>query len=138
VETLPQKVDYREWVKADTEILYDLRSLQSQVRQKQVIWAIHHPPYGYLDQDENGIMGSKGVLGFLTESQPRLALFGHIHEAPRLTGAYITQLGKTLCVNPGGEHEEGLQAVVINTETLEIKKVKGGKRDDGNASSLRA
>jgi Icc-related predicted phosphoesterase len=62
------------------------------------------------------------VLQFLTESQPSIALLGHIHEAPRLTGNYMIQLGKTICVNPGGEHNENLQAVLINTDNLKIER----------------
>lgn len=122
VETLPPKVEYRAWVKDDSEILSDLRSLQARVEQNAAVWAIHNPPLGYLDRIENGNAGSKGVLQFLTESQPRLALFGHIHEAPRLVGSCVAQLGKTLCVNPGGEHSKDFQAVLINTETLEIER----------------
>lgn len=122
VETLPPKEEYRAWVKSDSEILSDLRSLQTRVGQKSAIWAIHNPPLGYLDQIENGNAGSSGVLQFLTEAQPRLALFGHIHEAPRLAGSCTAQLGETLCVNSGGEHSKGLQAVLINTETLEIER----------------
>ena len=122
VETLPPKVEYRAWVKDETEILSDLRSLRTRVGQNSVIWTIHNPPLGYLDQIENGNAGSKGVLQFLTETQPRLALFGHIHEAPRLAGSCTAQLGETLCVNPGGEHSKNLQAVLINTETLEVER----------------
>lgn len=122
VEILPPKVTYCAWTKGDSEILSDLRSLQTRVGQRRAIWVIHNPPLGYLDQIENGNAGSKGVLQFLKESQPLLALFGHIHEAPRLAGSCVTQLGKTLCVNPGGEHNNNLRAIIINTETLEIER----------------
>ncbi len=122
VETLPPNVGYRAWVKNEAEILSDLRSLRAQVGQNAAVWAIHNPPIGFLDRIEKGNAGSKGVLQFLTETQPRLALFGHIHEAPRLTGSCTAQLGETLCVNPGGEHSKDLQAVLINTKTLEIER----------------
>jgi len=122
VESLLPGVEYREWVKKGPEILADLQSLQPLVGQKRSIWVIHQPPFGCLDQVEDKHIGSQSVLQFLADFQPPLALLGHIHEAPRLTGACAVQLGKTLCVNSGGEHGKGLQAVVINTETLEIER----------------
>lgn len=122
VETLPPKVEYRAWVKDGSEILSDLRSLRSQVGQNSTIWVVHNPPLGYLDDTKDGHVGSKSVLQFFTESQPQLALFGHIHEAPSLFGSCTAQLGNMLCVNPGGEHGNGLQAVVINTETMKVER----------------
>lgn len=122
VETLPPNIKYRAWVKNDQEILSDLQSLQLQIGERRAIWAIHNPPIGYLDQVDKGSVGSKGVFQFLAEEQPALALLGHIHEAPRLANSCVAQLGKTICVNPGGEHNGGLQAVLINTKTLEIKR----------------
>ncbi|MBP6929816.1 MAG: hypothetical protein KBB77_02665 [Candidatus Moranbacteria bacterium] len=122
VETLPPKVEYRAWVKSPDQILTGLRSVAFNLRHRKAIWVIHNPPFGYVDQIVGGHAGSQGVLEFLEQFQPPLALFGHIHEAPRLTGKYTAKLGETLCVNPGGEHENGLQAVIINSETLEVER----------------
>ncbi len=122
VETLPPKVEYRAWVKNASDILCDLKSLWFSLRHRKAIWVIHNPPFGYVDQIVGGHAGSQGVLEFLEQFKPSLALFGHIHEAPRLAGDFTAKLGETLCVNPGGEHENGLQAVIINSETLEVER----------------
>ena len=124
VETLPPRVGYRAWVKSPSDILCDLKSLWFNLRHRKAIWVIHNPPFGYVDQIVGGHAGSQGVLEFLEQSKPSLALFGHIHEAPRLAGDCTAKLGETLCVNPGGEHENGLHAVIINSETLEVKRTK--------------
>ncbi|MFA5187789.1 MAG: metallophosphoesterase [Patescibacteria group bacterium] len=131
VESLPPKILYRAWEKKSKEILAELRVLQNQLGEQKAVWVIHNPPYEVLDQ-VNGQKhaGSQGIMQFILEAQPQIALFGHIHEAPRLYGANVTLLGNTLCINPGGEHIHSLQTVLINTETLEIE-VKGGEKYDG-------
>lgn len=122
VENLPARTEYRRWQKEGADILSDFWKLRTRAGQRKTIWVIHQPPLGCLDRAESGNAGSQTVRQFLLESQPCFALFGHIHEAPRLTGNCAAQLGRTLCVNPGGEHREGLQAALIDTKTLEVKR----------------
>jgi Icc-related predicted phosphoesterase len=50
------------------------------------------------------------VREVIERHQPLLALHGHIHES-RAT----TNIGRTLCVNPGSEYGEGiLRGVLLN------------------------
>ena len=48
-------------------------------------------------------VGSTAVRAVIERHQPRLALFGHIHEARG-----VARLGKTLCINPGSSYESGV------------------------------
>ena len=46
-------------------------------------------------------VGSRAIRNFIETQQPRLVLSGHIHESPRMSGAWRDQLGRTPVVNPG-------------------------------------
>ncbi len=60
-------------------------------------------------------IGSRAVRRFIEERQPALALHGHVHESPLLTGSFTDRLGTTLCVNPG-QGRERLQAVLFDLD----------------------
>ena len=66
----------------------------------------HNPPYGYLDLVDNPIVpknwnkkhaGSKIILDYILEKQPKYAVFGHIHEARGEGSAGQTKLINTAC-----------------------------------------
>ena len=46
-------------------------------------------------------VGSRAIRSFVAAQQPRLVLSGHIHESPRISGAWRDQVGRTPVVNPG-------------------------------------
>jgi Icc-related predicted phosphoesterase len=46
-------------------------------------------------------IGSRAVRAFIAAHQPRVALHGHVHESPGLTGSFTDQIGNTLCISPG-------------------------------------
>jgi Icc-related predicted phosphoesterase len=46
-------------------------------------------------------VGSRAIRAFVETHQPRLVLSGHIHESPRVSGAWRDLLGGTPVVNPG-------------------------------------
>jgi Icc-related predicted phosphoesterase len=48
-------------------------------------------------------VGSTAVRGFIEDAQPLLALHGHVHE-----GGGATQIGRTLCLNPGSAYTAGV------------------------------
>lgn len=100
-----------------------------------LIFNIHVPPFGTgiddaIELDENmrpkmgpgGIIfkkpvGSTAVREAIMKYQPLLSLHGHIHESK---GFY--KLGKTLCVNPGSEYQEGiLRGVLIQLSENKVK-----------------
>jgi len=55
-------------------------------------------------------VGSSSVREAIEKYRPLLGLHGHIHESRG-----ITNLGRTLCINPGSEYSEGiLRGVIVN------------------------
>ena len=48
-------------------------------------------------------VGSIAVRRFIEAKQPLLTLHGHVHESTRLTGEWMTQIGRTTCIN--GAHD---------------------------------
>ena len=69
----------------------------------KAVYVMHSPPFGTnLDVIAGGhSVGSRSIRKFIETFQPLLALHGHIHEAPRLSGKYLDRIGRTLCLNPG-------------------------------------
>src|SRR5262249_13434051 len=54
--------------------------------------------------------GSTAVRGAIEKYGPLLSLHGHIHES-----AAVSEIGRTTCVNPGSEYEEGvLRSAVVD------------------------
>jgi Icc-related predicted phosphoesterase len=98
-----------------------LEQMASQVKDMEnCIFNTHCPPYGsniddapLLDNDlrpqigmtgvEMVPVGCKAVRQAVEKYQPLLGLHGHIHESK---GA--TEIGRTLCINPGSEYSEGI------------------------------
>lgn len=68
-----------------------------------LVCVIHGPPHGTgLDQIAGGAhVGSRAVRRFLERMRPALALHGHIHESPAVSGRFVERIGATVCVNPG-------------------------------------
>lgn len=63
-------------------------------------------------------VGSTAVRKIVEKYQPKLGLFGHIHES----GGDVF-IGKTLCVNPGSEYSEGiLRGYVIDLDDKGISQ----------------
>ena len=129
VATLPPQTEYQAWLVSEAEVSRNLNWLRELVGTNEVIWSIHNPPYDCLDQfSETGHAGSHAVRQFVEEAQPQIALFGHIHEAARIAGSCVARIGKTLCINPGAEHSDGVQAVIVNTDSIEVEKVFKGEK----------
>ena len=69
----------------------------------ETLYVLHSPP---LDtacdvMSTRQHVGSRAIRRFVETEQPRLVLSGHIHESPRVSGAWRDQLGRTTVVNPG-------------------------------------
>jgi hypothetical protein len=60
-------------------------------------------------------IGSRAVRQFVEQRQPMVALHGHVHESPEVTGRFADRVGQTLCINPGQGHQR-LHAVVFDME----------------------
>lgn len=88
------------------------------------ILVAHAPPYDTaLDRlpGHPQPIGSRAVRAFIETRQPALALHGHVHESPQVSGRYFEIIGRTLCINPGQGHDR-LHAVLLDlnrpSETL--------------------
>lgn len=119
----------------DEDSLYEV--IQRQVEQIKdlgnAIFNLHVPPYNSrLDDapmlDENLVpvdggrtyvpVGSKAVRKAIETYQPLLSLHGHVHEAKG-----STNIGRTLCLNPGSIYTEGVLAGYL--VSLDKKGVRG-------------
>lgn len=82
------------------------------------IFVCHAPPYeSQLDRLPHieYAIGSKAVRSFVRQKRPLLALHGHIHEAPMVTGSYQALVDGVLCVNPGQSNAQ-LHAVTLDSD----------------------
>jgi len=61
-------------------------------------------------------VGSRAIRAFVESRQPRLVLSGHIHESPRVSGAWRDRLGDTPVVNPGQFGSRELSGVWFDPE----------------------
>jgi len=123
---------YRE--EDEDELLVRLRSMTSLLTNppERVIFNFHCPPFGSGLDDAPGVnpdmtpkhgghapepVGSTAVRSAIEETQPALALHGHIHEARG-----HTRIGRTLCINPGSAYEQGdLNGALIDLNGKKIK-----------------
>ena len=89
------------------------------------VYIIHMPPYGErLDITYRGGtgVGSKALYEFLKKHQPKLALHGHIHESPEVTGRWHAKIGRTICIQPG--QLNGFTYVTIELPTMKFDRIK--------------
>jgi len=120
----------------EDELQRRIEVLASQVNDvEHSIFMIHVPPIDTaideapmlqdlkLKVDVTGIqmthVGSTAVRAVIEKYQPMISLHGHIHESRG-----VAKIGRTLCINPGSEYEQGvLRGAIINIDE-KSKKVK--------------
>ncbi|GEM_PF-1289981 len=134
----PTPFKFKHWEKPEAEIYSELKHLAKGLDSEKTIVSTHVPPKNTpldLLWDRKSHVGSKAVLRFIKEFQPRLSLHGHIHEAPEMSGRFSVKIGESLSINPGGS-EHGVHAMLINLESLKHKplvanfEIKVGKESD--------
>jgi len=103
----------------------DLDRLPKPLQQKRTIYIMHSPPFGTrLDLIEGRkSAGSRSIRAFIERHQPRLTLHGHIHESPKLSGAYMDWIGETLSINPGQFVSAGRDPSRLHAVTFEIERI---------------
>jgi len=93
----------------------DLETLVGNDELEKAILLLHTPPaetrldcaaldgmtYEHVPLDIH--IGSIAVRRFIERKQPLLTLHGHVHESTRLTGQWMEQIGRTVCIN--GAHD---------------------------------
>lgn len=84
-------------------IAESLRSLAESCDPARTLFVIHSPARDTnCDVVRGGHhVGSRAVRAFIERHQPPLVLGGHIHESPRVSGAWRDAIGRTVVVNPG-------------------------------------
>lgn len=122
----PELVELDDWVehaRGLPTIEQELARLPSPEDTENAIYVIHCPPAGMrLDMCASGATpGSNAVARFVREKQPLLTLHGHIHESPRVGGAWRVEAGRTACVQPG--QMARLAYVLIDTDENTQKRV---------------
>jgi len=104
----------------------ELRNLVKPFNVSNTIYIFHNPPANLeLDVTYDGRkVGSKAEYSFLKENQPKLSLHGHIHESPEISGKWYSQLGKTICIQPGQFHQDDnhLIYVLIDLDTMKFER----------------
>jgi len=69
----------------------------------KVVYIFHYPPTNLdLDVTHDGRKGgSKAEYAFLKDNQPKLSVHGQIHKSSDVSGKFYSQIGKTICIQPG-------------------------------------
>jgi Icc-related predicted phosphoesterase len=104
----------------------EIRNLVKPSNMSNAIYIFHNPPAN-LDLDvvfDGRRVGSKPEYEFFKKNQPKLSLHGHIHESPSVSGKWFSQLGKTICIQPGQtqQDENSLIYVLIDLETMNLER----------------
>jgi len=104
----------------------ELKNLVKPSNMDNAIYVIHEPPSN-LDLDvchDGRRVGSRALYNFLKINQPKLTFHGHIHESPNVSGKWFSQLGKTICIQPGQshQHEKTLTYVLVDLDTMNFER----------------
>lgn len=114
----------------DRTIHDDLERMSNGLNMARSVFLFHSPPYGSLldraaldgkSVDHAALdvhVGSVAIVRFIIEQQPLLTLHGHIHESPRLTGAWRQKMGRTHCFSAAHDGPE-LAVVRFDLEDLD-------------------
>ncbi|MFX0041540.1 MAG: metallophosphoesterase [Candidatus Hodarchaeota archaeon] len=125
--------DWASYIKSLPTLEDELNQLVKPNNMKKTIYIFHMPPSKIgLDVCHDGReVGSIAIYEFLMRTQPLLSFHGHIHESPKVSGIWKSSIGKTICIQPGQshQHENYLDYVVIDIETMDFKKSKLIKED---------
>jgi len=110
-------------------IAADLDRLASGHDLERAILLFHSPPYGTV-LDRAGLdgrtvdhvpmdvhVGSIAIQRFIEHAQPLATLHGHIHEAPRITGAWRAVIGRTHCLSAA---HDGPELAVVRFDPADL------------------
>jgi Icc-related predicted phosphoesterase len=101
-----------------TTIQGDLEELTEDADLYRAVFLFHAPPHEtrldradtdgklaeYVPLDTN--VGSIAIRRLIEARQPHLTLHGHIHESPRLTGSWMDNIGRTVCISAAHDGPE--------------------------------
>jgi Icc-related predicted phosphoesterase len=108
-------VDAVEYLKTQPSMKAELAEI-GPVQHPWILVAHSAPTNLGLDLLDTGLeVGSDAVLDFIKQRQPDLSLHGHTHDAPRMSGRFWGQVGRTIAINPG-QGRSRLAAVSFESE----------------------
>lgn len=96
----------------------DLAQLTRSDDMEQSIFLFHSPPYDtpldraaldgrFVDHVPLDVhIGSIAIRRFIEHRQPRLTMHGHVHESARITGEWMTRIGRTVCLSAAHDGPE--------------------------------
>ncbi|MBN1770463.1 MAG: metallophosphoesterase [Deltaproteobacteria bacterium] len=110
-----------DWVAGLPTLEDELAALSAPPDPERALFVMHGPPTGIgLDVTGDGRnVGSRASRRFLEACGWPLALHGHIHESPHVSGSWFGRLGRTTCVNPGAMERPSWVLVDLERRTLE-------------------
>jgi hypothetical protein len=116
-------IDWSSYINQLPSIEEELENLPKPVDLQKSVYVIHMPPVNCnLDVLNNrSVAGSKAVYDFLQRTQPLLSLHGHIHESPDISGVWKSNIGRTICIQPGQKSAQ-LCYVVIDLDKMEFER----------------
>jgi len=114
-----------DWVAGRPTIEDELAALPAPPDPARALFVMHTPPAGLgLDATGDGRgVGSRAARRFLEACGWPLALHGHIHESPHVTGRWFGRLGRTTCVNPGAMERPCWVLIDLEARTLEHRRL---------------
>lgn len=114
VRTVPIDDNEMKWGTIES----DLVRLTGSEDMDRSIFLFHSPPYDtpldraaldgkFVDHAPLDVhIGSIAIRRFIERRQPRLTMHGHVHESVRITGEWITKIGRTVCVSAAHDGPE--------------------------------
>jgi len=115
--------DWESYVNQLPTIEDELKRLPRSENMANAIYVIHMPPSNVgLDICRDGCkVGSQAVYNFILKNQSKISLHGHIHESPEISGVWKSNIGKTICIQPGQTGK--LTYVMINLTNDKINRI---------------
>jgi Icc-related predicted phosphoesterase len=121
--------DFRSYLDSLPSLAQDLRRIPVN-DPLHTVAVIHAPPFNtHCDVLFDGRhIGSKAVRSWIEKNQPCLALHGHIHESPQLSGTFFDRIGATTIINPGCDHARPHMVFIDLDNPTEIEHSIYGKK----------
>ncbi|MCC7550469.1 MAG: metallophosphoesterase [Methanobacterium sp.] len=115
--------DWFNYAKKLPTLKEELDNLPHPENVKKAVYVMHMPPaFTGLDVCQGNVtVGSKSIYHFFRNKQPLLSLHGHIHESPKMSRIWNSNIKNTTCIQPGQDNED-LVYVMGNLEEMEFQR----------------
>ena len=104
-------------------ILWDMEHLDFEPEDcAKMVWVTHAPPYGTnLDLNHgHAHVGSVAIHRAIEKYQPLATFHGHIHETVKISGQFVSKIGRTVSCSSGNNfHHETAHFVLMDLQNPE-------------------